>query len=130
MRRTSARVARRSGPHGNFPFADEAVRARVADEQRRDDQVQLVRQVTGQELRVHAAAALDHEPPDPTGVQVLAEPAQVHRRAAVHHGRDVPQGARAPRKRLGGAVDELLALPRARKKARLGSSRAPRSRSP
>src|SRR5205807_7676744 len=44
--------------------ADEPGRVRLADEERRDGEVDLVREPGGEELRVHGAAALDHEPPD------------------------------------------------------------------
>src|SRR5215469_5266548 len=52
---------------------------RVADEDRRYRQVQLVGQSAGQELRVHGDAALDHQPAHPTGGQVGQDDLQVER---------------------------------------------------
>ena len=76
--------------------ADEPAGPRGADEERRDHQVQLVGEVRGQELGVHPAAALDHEPAYAAVVEVLGQPRHVDRLAAVDHGRDRrPAGARA-----------------------------------
>ena len=59
--RTSASVARRSGFHGKQPSLTNRGPG-VADEERGDGQLQLVGEVLGEELRVHLAAALDHQP--------------------------------------------------------------------
>ena len=79
------------GVPGEAAVADEPPGPRVADEERRDHQVQLVGEVGGEELGVHRAAALDHQPADAAGVQVLAHPPHVHGLAAVDHGRDRPE---------------------------------------
>ena len=71
--------------------ADEPPGPGVADEERCDDQVQLVGEVGGQELGVHRPAALDHQPVHAPGVQVLAHPSHVDRLAAVDHGRHAPE---------------------------------------
>jgi hypothetical protein len=47
---------------------------RVADEDRRHDELKLVDEVTGQKLRVHVAAALHHQPPDAAIREVGAQP--------------------------------------------------------
>ena len=73
-RRAPPRVPREA------PVAHEARRARVADEERRHDELQLVDEVVGQELGVHDAAALDHEPLHAAVGEVLAEPAHPHAR--------------------------------------------------
>ena len=50
--------------------AGDARRGGVADEHRRHRQVKLVGEPLGEELREHAAAALDHQPPHSPGRQV------------------------------------------------------------
>ena len=83
-RRRRSAAPRRASPagrgfHGNRPSLDEPPGPRVADEERRDDEMQLVGQVGGEELRVHRPAALDHQPPHAAAVEVLADPVHVHR---------------------------------------------------
>ena len=90
--------------------ADEPPGPRVADEERRHDQVQLVGEVGGQELGVHRPAALDHQPLDAPGVEVLAEPPHVHRLAAVDHGRHRPEPRPGLGHRRARAVDQLLGV--------------------
>ena len=51
-----------AGVPGEAAVAHEPGSLGVAHEHRRDDQLQLVDEVVGQELRVHLAAALDHQP--------------------------------------------------------------------
>src|SRR3954447_15577899 len=90
--------------------ADEPRGAGVADEERRDHQLQLVDESGGEELGVHRAAALDHEAPYTPGGQVLGDQIQVDWVAAVDHGGHVaepPAGLRAGRT---GTVDELVDL--------------------
>ena len=101
--------------------ADEAAGPGVADEERRDHEVQLVGEVGGQELGVHRAAALDHEPPHAAGVQVLADPAHV--RPAAPPSTTVataPSRLRASPHASGCAVDELLAVAGRRRSPRPG----------
>ena len=88
-RRRSAR-SRPAGPGGrdatgSAPSPDEATRPGLPDEERRHHQLELVDQVVGQELGVHRAAALDHQPAYAAGVQVLGQVAHPHRLAAVDH---------------------------------------------
>jgi uncharacterized membrane protein YbhN (UPF0104 family) len=90
---------------------DEPRRPRVAHEDRRDHQVQLVRQTRGQELRVHRAATLDHQPAHPAGVQVRRHPVQVDRLTAVDDRRHLAEpipGLVHHRRRT---VDELVVVP-------------------
>ena len=75
-----------AGVEREAAVADEPAGPRVADEERRDDQLQLVGQVGGEELGVHGAAALDHQPAYAARAQVLAHPAHVDRPAAVDDG--------------------------------------------
>jgi peptidoglycan/LPS O-acetylase OafA/YrhL len=92
------------------PVAHEARGARVADEEGRHDELQLVDQVVGQELGVDDASALDHEPLHAAVGKVLAEPAHPHARATVHDRGHRPEprlGIGHPRAR---GVDELLGL--------------------
>src|SRR6476619_8643179 len=60
--------------------ADEPLRPGVAHEERRDDQLQLVRKAGREELSEDLPAALDHQPPDAAGAQVLDDPAHFDRR--------------------------------------------------
>src|ERR1700694_5921953 len=55
-------------------IADEPLRPGVAHEERRHDQVQLVRKAGREELGEDLPAPLDHQPPDAAGAQVLADP--------------------------------------------------------
>ena len=104
-------VARRSGLPREAAVADEPARPRVADEERRDHEVQLVGEVGGEELGVHRAAALDHQPADAACVEVLAHRAQVDRLTAVDDGGDPAQPRAGPSSTVaGGAVDELVAV--------------------
>ena len=70
----------------------------VADEDRRDGQLQLVDEVLGEELRVNGAAALDHQPVDASRSKVGAERPHLHvvaaRRRRSRPARDDP--ARPP----------------------------------
>jgi hypothetical protein len=60
----------------------------IPDEERSDDQVQLVGQPGRKELGVHRAAALDHEPAGAACVQVGQDAVQVGRVAGVRHAGD------------------------------------------
>src|SRR4029453_15999915 len=80
----------------------------VADEEGSDDQLQLVGEVVGQELGVHLAAALDHQPPPAAGAEVLADPAHLHRLATVDYGRHLSKSRAGVDHPLARAVDELL----------------------
>ena len=103
--RTSASVGPASGIPRKPTIADEATRPRIADEQRRHHELQLVGQVGGQELRVHRAAALDHQSVDAARREVLADGLHVQPRAAVDHRGHRPEPrvgaghAAAPRNR-------------------------------
>ena len=82
----------------------------VADEDRRDGQLQLVDDVLGEELRVDGAAALDHQPLDAARGEVAAERAHLHAVAAVDDGRDRPETLARVRHPRARAVDELLGV--------------------
>jgi hypothetical protein len=79
--------------------------------------VQLVDEVGDQELGVHLAAALDHQPRHAVGAQVLTDPAHLHRLSTVDRGRsasELREGivgplTRAVHKRLGLAEGEEFA---------------------
>ena len=58
-----------------MPVADEARGARVADEERRDDECSSSTRSSEEKLGVHDAAALDHELPDAAIAEVLARAA-------------------------------------------------------
>ncbi len=60
----------------------------VADEDGRHHQLQLVDEVVGEELGVHVAAALDHQPLHTAGGQVRAQPAHLDRVAPIDDGCD------------------------------------------
>ena len=90
---------------------DEPVGARVPDEERRHDELQLVGEVGGEELRVHAGAALHHQPSYAAPVQVLAEPPHVHPSPAVDHRGQLAEPSARPADRPAGAVDDLVAVP-------------------
>ena len=90
-RRPTARVPREGA------VAHEPRSLGVADEHRRDGQLQLVDEVLGEELRVHRAAALDHQPLDAPRGEVGAERAHLHAVAAVDDRRDRPETRRARR---------------------------------
>src|SRR3954452_9302003 len=64
---------------GEAPVVDQPPGPGVADEERRDDQVQLVGQVGSQQLGQDPPAALDHQPAYAATVQVLAHAAEVER---------------------------------------------------
>src|SRR5581483_4338375 len=76
---------------GEAPVAHEPRGLRVADEHRRDHQLQLVDEALAEELRVHRAAALDHQPLDSSRGEIVAERLHLHRFAAVDDGRDGTQ---------------------------------------
>src|SRR5579859_917574 len=90
--------------------ADEAPGPGVADEERRDHEVELVGQIGGEELGVHRPTPLDHQPVDPARVQVLGQPVQVDRLTAVDHGRHPAQAFARVRDRGARAVDELVGV--------------------
>ena len=90
--------------------ADEAAGPRVADEERRHDQVQLVGEPAGEELGVHRPAALDHQPPHAAGVRGPRSSSDVDRLAAIDHSGHVPEPSRAWSDRGAGAVDDLLGV--------------------
>jgi hypothetical protein len=72
--------------------------------------VQLVDEVGGQELGVHLAAALDHQPRHAVGAQILTDPAHLQRLTTVDHRRnasEVREGIADPQTR---AVNERLGL--------------------
>jgi hypothetical protein len=96
---------------GERPVADEPRRPRVTHEDRRDHQVQLVRQSRGQELRVHRAAALDHQALHPAGVQVRRHPVQVERLTAVDDRRDLAEPVLGLVQHGRRAVDQLVVVP-------------------
>ena len=83
------------GVPGEAAVAHEPRGPGVADEEGRDDQLQLVGEVVGQELGVHLAAALDHQPLHAAVAEVLADPAHLDRLAAVDDGRHRPESRRA-----------------------------------
>src|SRR5215218_2718670 len=61
---------------------------RVADKDRSDDELELVDEVRGQELRVHGRAALDHQALHAASGEVCAQPLHLHRVARVDDGGD------------------------------------------
>ena len=101
-----ARVPREgAGPH-------EAVGARVADEERRHHQVQLVGQPGGQELGVDLPAPLDHQPSYASPPEVLRQ-ARGRRPGHLRRPRSRPTPQAGTRRRdtaLRCAVDDLLAV--------------------
>ena len=107
---------REGGPPVGVPreaaVADEPAGAGVAHEERRDDQVQLVGEVGGEELGVHGPAALDHQPAHAAGVQVLARPVACRTGcAAVDDGGHRARAGRGRRRTAAlGAVDQLLGV--------------------
>jgi uncharacterized membrane protein YbhN (UPF0104 family) len=90
---------------------DQPRRPGLTDEERRDRQLQLVHQPGGQELGVHALAALDHQPPDPTPVKVGQQPGQLHRVTGVRHSGDRAQPAPGRGQHRPGAVDQPVGVP-------------------
>ena len=103
-------VARRSGVPREAAVRDEARGPGIADEEGRDDQLQLVDEVVGQELGVHRPAALDHQPVHSAGAEVFAEPSHPDPPAAVDNGRDTSQPRACVGHARAHAVDELLGL--------------------
>ena len=90
------------GVPGKAAVAHEPGSAGVADEHGSDNQLQLVDEVVGQELGVHLAAALDHQPLHAAGRKVAADPAHLHRVAAVHdRGRRLESRAGIPNPGVG-----------------------------
>src|SRR3954447_21734477 len=90
--------------------ADEPRGPGVADEERRDHQLQLVDEPGGEELGVHRAAALDHQAPYAPGGQVSGHQIEVDWVAAVDHGGHRTEPIAGIRAGRGGAVDELVDL--------------------
>ena len=114
-RRPRSGGPRRGGPgrsrfHGGAPSADDPVRPRVAHEEGRHDDVQLVGEPGAEELGVHALAALDHEAAHAPGRQVLAHPAHRRGGTGVDDRRHAAEALARPGRRRGGAVDELVAV--------------------
>ena len=97
-----------SGTERERAVVDEAAGRGVADEERRDDEVQLVGDVLGQELGVDGAAALDHQAAYAALVQVLAQPAHRDPVTAVDDGGDRAEPGAGRGDLRGRAVDELL----------------------
>jgi uncharacterized membrane protein YbhN (UPF0104 family) len=95
---------------GKTAVADEAGRPRVTDEQGRYRQVQLVDEPRGEELGVHRAAALDHQPAHSPAVQVRQHGRQVDRLATVHHGRHLADALLRLGQRRTRAVDQLVTV--------------------
>src|SRR5262249_38766541 len=91
-------------------IADEPLRPRVADEERRNDEVQLVGKTGSEELRQDLATPLDHQPPHTTSAQVLADPAHFDRPTAVDDRGDRPEPATSLRHGVGATVDQLLGV--------------------
>ena len=106
--RRASRAARRAT--GSARRLTNRGAARVADEERRDDELQLVGQVVGEELGVDDAAALDHQPPHAAVGEVVAQPAHPHAPPAVDDRRRRRRAAAARRRPARGGVDELLGL--------------------
>ena len=67
------------------PRPGEAWRRRVPDEERGDDQLQLVHEPAGQELGAQAGAPLHHDPAHPAPGQVGQDRRELRRVAAVNH---------------------------------------------
>ena len=100
-----------AGVPGEDAVPHEPRRLGVADEHRRDDELQLVDEVVGQELRVHLAAALDHQP---LHAAIARGPslsrAHLHGVAAVDDGRDRAEPLAGVAHARARAVDELLGV--------------------
>ena len=85
---------------------DEAGSVGLADEERGDSEVDLVGEVLGEELGVDLAAALNHEPADAPGGEVVQHRAGVDGGARADHGREAGQdlaAAQPPAPRGNGA---------------------------
>ncbi len=95
---------------GKPAVADEARRPGVPHEQGRYRQVQLVDEAGGEELGVHGATTLDHQPANAAPVQVRQYGGQVDRLAAVHNGRDLADAPLRRGQRRSRAVDELVVV--------------------
>src|SRR4051812_19836666 len=97
------RVVRKS------PRVDEPRRVRIADEERRDREVQLVGEAGGEELRVDRAAAFHHQPADVAFAQVVEDFPQVRTRSEADHLGEAAQAFLQFRSGVVRGVDELLA---------------------
>jgi peptidoglycan/LPS O-acetylase OafA/YrhL len=98
-----------AGP-GEDAVAHEPGRLRVADEHRRDDEVELVDEVVCKELRVHLAAALDHQPLHAARGEVRAELPHLDRVAAVDDRCDRSEAGTGVAHARARAVDDLLGV--------------------
>jgi peptidoglycan/LPS O-acetylase OafA/YrhL len=111
LRHLGERRAARGVP-GKAAVAHKPRSLRVAHEHGSDNQLQFIHKIVGQELRVHVAAAFDHQPLHAASRQVAADLAHIHRVAAVYDrsGRLKPGAGilnpGAP------AVHQLLDIPR------------------
>ena len=110
MRATSSRVPAPLGVPRERPVAHDPHAAGVADEERRDDELQLVGEVVREELGQGRPAALHHEPAYAAGAEVLADPARLDRVAAVDDRRDVTEREASVLDPAARGVDELLRL--------------------
>ena len=104
----SQRARRCCGCQGNCPSPTNRRAAESPTKNGCDGEVQFVGQVAGEELGVHRLAALDHQPPYAAAVEVLAQPVQVDRLAAVDDGRHRAEPLLGLVHACAGAVDHLL----------------------
>ena len=91
------------------PAAHEAAGSGIAHEERRDDELQLVGEVTGEELGEHLAATLDHQTPHPPVTEVGGHAPQVDLVLSVDHRGSRAEPSSQSARGAAGAVDELLA---------------------
>jgi hypothetical protein len=101
-----ARVAR-----GEAPVAGEPGRGRVAEEERRDDEVQLVDQPGAEEGRLDRGATLDQQPVDTPSRQIGEQRRQRDRVAGVHDLRPGAEPRPQGGDRRAGRVDDALGVP-------------------
>ena len=84
----------------------------IADEEGRDNQMQFIHEVFRQELGMHGAATLDHQPLHPARVEVLGDLVHVHLPAAVDDRRHVTESLPRQGQRPARAVDEPFGVAR------------------
>jgi hypothetical protein len=76
---------------------------RVTDKERRDGQLNLVRQPGGKELGVYDAAAFNHEPANSAGSEIIKHRREVQRLARAGHLREIAEpGTHLAHCRIGG----------------------------